>query len=178
MAFVQFLYDVSEQASFPAAQRRPQYEHDPQVQSQSREELFFQGHRLLLLEWNRFRDRQPTPPTLQAMPPPSTPQAGTRQPAAPPLPTSAPPTALRAWFSPPQSSYLVTCRIASYKAALLLRIPNLGCPTFIRDIPRRVVQAEGEPLLRRGTLPSQTSDKRREWPGCVLDLSKVTFEFD
>jgi hypothetical protein len=46
------------------------------------------------------------------------------------------------------SSYLVACRIASYKAALLLRIPNLGCPTFIRDVPRRVVQAEGEPPLR------------------------------
>ena len=26
---------------------------------------------------------------------------------------------------------------------ILLRIPNLGCPTFIRDVPRRVVQAEG-----------------------------------
>jgi hypothetical protein len=29
----------------------------------------------------------------------------------------------------------VECRIASYKAALLLRIPDLGCPTFIRDVP-------------------------------------------
>jgi hypothetical protein len=46
------------------------------------------------------------------------------------------------------SSCFVACRIASYKAALLLRIPNLGCPTFIRDVPRRVVQAEGEPPLR------------------------------
>jgi hypothetical protein len=29
----------------------------------------------------------------------------------------------------------VACRIASYKAALLLRIPDLGCPTFVRDVP-------------------------------------------
>jgi hypothetical protein len=72
----------------------------------------------------------------------------------------------------------VACRIASYKAALLLRIPNLSCPTFIRDVPRRVVQAEGEPPLRRGTSPGQTSNKRREWPDCVLDLSKQTFDFD
>jgi hypothetical protein len=72
----------------------------------------------------------------------------------------------------------VASRIASYNAALLLRISNLGCPTLIRDVPRRVVQAEGEPLLRRGTLPGQTSDKGRAWPNCVLDLSKVTFDFD
>src|SRR5215211_9367127 len=45
---------------------------------------------------------------------------------------------------------------------ILLRIPYLGCPTFIRDVPRRVVQAEGEPLLRRGTLPGQTLDNRKE----------------
>jgi hypothetical protein len=76
------------------------------------------------------------------------------------------------------SSCVVAYRIASYKAVLLLRIPNLGRSTFIWDVPRRVVQAEGEPPLRRRTLPSQTSDKRREWLGCVLDLSKVTFDFD
>jgi hypothetical protein len=38
------------QASLPVAPRRPQHKHDPQVECQSPEDLFFQGNRLLLLE--------------------------------------------------------------------------------------------------------------------------------
>ncbi len=34
---------------FPAAPRRPQHEHNPPVQRHSREDLFFQGHRLPVL---------------------------------------------------------------------------------------------------------------------------------
>jgi hypothetical protein len=44
--------------------------------------------------------------------------------------------------------------------------------------PGVLCKRRGEPLLRRGTLPGQTSNKRRERPGCVLDFSKVPFDFD
>ena len=44
--------------------------------------------------------------------------------------------------------------------------------------PGVLCKRRGEPLLRRGTLPGQTSDKQTEWPGCVLDLSKPTFDVD
>ena len=65
--------------------------------------------------------------------------------------------------SPPGALLLWTMSISGPSPRpILLRIPNPGCPTFIRDVPRRVVQAEVEPLLRRGTLPGQTSDKRKE----------------
>jgi hypothetical protein len=55
-SFVQPVYEVLVNIT-PSRAAHPQYGHDSQVQSYSHEELFLQGHRLLLLEWNCFRDR-------------------------------------------------------------------------------------------------------------------------